>query len=427
MTMRLKISPNRRFIVTEDGSAFFYLGDTAWRLLYRLDRGQVDHYLQDRADKGFNAIQMVVFDIRFQPNRSGHSPYQGNDPTHPNEEFFAHLDWVVESCEQLGMFAVILPNWGYIVTARSPGGEHFLDSPLVDISNAFAQGQYLGGRYAGRQVIWMLGGDQPEHGKAAVFAAQAAGIAAGDGGVGLITYHPRGHLSSSESFHDAAWCDFNSIQSGHVLDNPNWQMVEHDYQLTPPKPVIDSEPMYENMPQYLRDFGPRAGAWHVRKQAYWAVFAGAFGHTYGCNDVFMYWQPGGQSPTFGANLPWEIALQLPGSHQMRFLRRLIESIPYLSRVPDNDLLVRVDRIADAGHVCATSAAARSHALVYSSHGYGFTVDMGALGGGQIACNWFDPRSGGETEVFCRPGREYHSFQPPKTGEGYDWVLRLQAV
>ena len=140
MTMRPKVSPNHRFIVTEDGSAFFYLGDTAWRLLYRLDRGQVDHYLQDRADKGFNAIQMVVFDMRFQPNRSGHSPYQGNDPTQPNEEFFAHLDWVVERCEQLGMFAVILPNWGYIVTARSPGGEHFLDSLRFVKSNLDGDG-----------------------------------------------------------------------------------------------------------------------------------------------------------------------------------------------------------------------------------------------------------------------------------------------
>ncbi|MCW1735474.1 DUF4038 domain-containing protein, partial [Anaerorudis cellulosivorans] len=29
---RLKVSDNRRFLVFEDGTPFFYLGDTAWEL-----------------------------------------------------------------------------------------------------------------------------------------------------------------------------------------------------------------------------------------------------------------------------------------------------------------------------------------------------------------------------------------------------------
>ena len=32
----LKVSDNRRFLVHEDGSPFFYLGDTAWELFHRL-------------------------------------------------------------------------------------------------------------------------------------------------------------------------------------------------------------------------------------------------------------------------------------------------------------------------------------------------------------------------------------------------------
>jgi Protein of unknown function (DUF4038) len=31
---RLKVSPNGRFLVKEDGSPFFYLGDTAWELFH---------------------------------------------------------------------------------------------------------------------------------------------------------------------------------------------------------------------------------------------------------------------------------------------------------------------------------------------------------------------------------------------------------
>ena len=35
--MRLKVSENQRFLVHEDGTPFFYLGDTAWELLHRRD------------------------------------------------------------------------------------------------------------------------------------------------------------------------------------------------------------------------------------------------------------------------------------------------------------------------------------------------------------------------------------------------------
>jgi len=48
---RLKVSDNRRFLVREDGSPFFYLGDTAWELFHRLNREDADRYLKNRADK----------------------------------------------------------------------------------------------------------------------------------------------------------------------------------------------------------------------------------------------------------------------------------------------------------------------------------------------------------------------------------------
>src|SRR3954471_22033173 len=57
---RLKVSENRRFLVKEDGSPLFYLGDTAWELFHRLDRPEAARYLEGRADKGFPVIQAVV-------------------------------------------------------------------------------------------------------------------------------------------------------------------------------------------------------------------------------------------------------------------------------------------------------------------------------------------------------------------------------
>lgn len=80
----LKISDNRRFLVHDDGKPFFYLGDTAWELLHRLTLAESEHYLADRAAKGFTVIQCVVLaelDGLHTPNRDGNLPLFDDDPT----------------------------------------------------------------------------------------------------------------------------------------------------------------------------------------------------------------------------------------------------------------------------------------------------------------------------------------------------------
>ena len=46
---KLRVSDNKRFLVTADGKPFFYLADTAWELLHRLNRKQAVEYLDLRA------------------------------------------------------------------------------------------------------------------------------------------------------------------------------------------------------------------------------------------------------------------------------------------------------------------------------------------------------------------------------------------
>ncbi|MBY0458913.1 MAG: DUF4038 domain-containing protein, partial [Gemmataceae bacterium] len=88
---KLKVSENKRFLVTADGKPFFYLADTAWELFHRLDRDQAAKYLKTRAAQGFNVVQAVAlaeFDGLTEPNAYGHKPLTDNDPTRPNEKYF---------------------------------------------------------------------------------------------------------------------------------------------------------------------------------------------------------------------------------------------------------------------------------------------------------------------------------------------------
>jgi hypothetical protein len=118
---RLKVSDNHRFLAREDGSPFFYLGDTAWELFHRLNREEADRYLENRASKGFTVIQAVALaelDGIDAPNAYGHRPLLNNDPTQPDvkdgpaNDYWDHVDYIVEKANALGLYIGLLPTWG---------------------------------------------------------------------------------------------------------------------------------------------------------------------------------------------------------------------------------------------------------------------------------------------------------------------------
>src|SRR5690606_24303358 len=126
----------------------------------------------------------------------------------------------------------------------------------------------------------------------AIIRAMAAGIRRGDGGAHLISFHPMGQHSSAAYFHDDDWLDFNMLQSGHTRDRDNDRMVGEDYARTPAKPCMDAEPGYEDHPNAFKQENGYLDEADVRKSAYWALLAGAHGHTYGCHDIWQFYAPG---------------------------------------------------------------------------------------------------------------------------------------
>lgn len=359
---RLKVSENSRFLVKDDGSPFFWLGDTAWLLLQQLTQEEAEHYLKDRAAKGFTVIQAmaVPWHARSVPNAAGELAFINGDPTRPNERYFAHVDAMVGMAARLGLYMGLLPTWG---DAYNPweGGEE-----LLTPENAEVYGEFLGRRYRDQPVVWILGGDRnPENDRhLAIIRALARGLRRGDQGRHLMTFHPTGWSTSSQWFHGDDWLASNMIQSGHSTRNtPNYDLIAADYAHDPPKPCLDGEADYEDHPV---DWKPENGYfddWDVRKTAYWAVFAGAHGHTYGCNEVWQFYVPGRQ-PHGNPRRPWQEALSLPGAGQMQYLRALMESRPFLTRIPDQSLVLpEAAREGRLTHLVYTRSA-DGHAVLY---------------------------------------------------------------
>jgi len=109
------------------------------------------------------------------------------------------------------------------------------------------------------------------------------------------------------------------------------------------------------------------------------LFAGAFGHTYGNHSIWQMNAP--DKP--GVNNPlnyWYDALDKPGANQMRHARALLESRPFLTRIPDNSLVVPSAvpfSVPGSGtkFISATRSSDGSYAMVYVPASRAFTVDL----------------------------------------------------
>lgn len=419
---KLRVSDNHRFLVYEDGEPFFYLGDTAWELFHRLDREDAALLLQDRAAKRFTVIQAVVlaeYEGLTVPNAYGHLPLLDNDPTRPNEAYFEHVDAIVGQAEALGLTIGMLPTWGDKWNKKWGVGPE-----IFTPENARVYGRWLGKRYAQAPIIWILGGDRPVESDLhrEVVRAMAQGLDEGDGGAHLMSFHPNGGRTSSEWWQNEDWLDFNMLQSGHARNRDNYTMIAADYARTPVKPCIDAEPGYEDHPSafdlnngYLDDYD-------VRKALYWSLFSGACGHTYGCHDIWQVWQEGRKPATF-TRTPWKKALHLPGSGQVQHARALLESRPFLTRIPDQSLIVS-DPGTGTHHVVATRDTAGSYAMLYLPSCKPVTVDLDKLSGTRVAVTWYDPRTGEARPASEVPGGKHYEFTPPPVWP--DWVLVLDS-
>lgn len=432
---KLKVSENRRFLVKEDGKPFFYLADTGWELFHRLSRDEAVKYLQNRADRKYSVIQAVALaelDGLNDPNAHGDKPLLDNDPTKPDVtpgadpndaaqyDYWDHVDYVVDEAAARGIYTAMLPTWGDKWNKKWGVG------PVVFTpANAETYGEFLGRRYKDKAIIWVLGGDRnpeaDEH--LAITRAMAKGLKKGDGGNHLMTFHPTGGNTSSKWFHADAWLDFNMQQNGHCADAPVWERLAKDRDLTPTKPVMDGEPIYEDHPICFKpkELGYSAD-YEVRRLAYWDVFSGAHGHTYGNHAVWQMYAPN-RKPINGPQAPWYEAINRPGAAQMQYVRVLIESRPFLIRIPDQSVLAS-DAGTGAERFQATRGSDGSYAFVYSPSGKPFTVRMDKISGGKARGYWYDPRTGEAKLIGSFPAKGTKEFTPPSNGKGNDWVLVL---
>ena len=119
---------------------------------------------------------------------------------------------------------------------------------------------------------------------------------------------------------------------------------------------------------------------------------------------------------------------------MQYVKNLMLSRPYLTRIPDQSIIVSEIGDGDA-HVRATrdwdpakrEPSQGSYAFVYTPLGQPVTVDLEKLSGEKIKAWWYDPRHGTADEIGVFDKKSNRQFNPPIHGKGNDWVLVLDDV
>ncbi|MFT4154217.1 glycoside hydrolase family 140 protein [Parafilimonas sp.] len=428
---RLKVTADGHYLQYEDGTPFFWLGDTGWELFHRLSKEEIETYLENRRQKGFNVIQAVVlaeFDGLKRPNYYGELPLKNLDPGQPNEKYFELIDWTLKNALQKNMFIGLLPTWGDKVTPGWGTGPVIFDSV-----NAYAYGKWMGNRYKDYpNIIWILGGDRPalteKDNWLPVWRAMAKGITEATRHQCIITYHPwGGESSTSQWIHNEPWPDINMMQSGHGAghDVEVWEWIARDRALQPVKPTLDAEPNYEDHPvNPWPKWNPDSGyfrAYDVRKQIYRSVFAGACGVTYGHHAVWQFMSAREELVNY-ADRGWLNAIDRPGAFQAGYLKRLIESRPMLQRIPDENLIAD-GQGSKGNHIESFHAAGYSYAMIYMPVGKTIRVNTSGFKHTIIAW-WFNPRDASVQKAGAFNPSETISFTSPTTGMENDWVLVL---
>ena len=383
----LKVSDDKHYLIHENGRPFFWLGNTAWLLPERLTRDEVDFYLSRECEEGYNVEQIQVLNAIPTFNIYGR---QANDEQFSFAQFTSknvygywdHLDYIVDKAEANGIYIAMDCIWGSQISR-------------MNVQQAATYGRFLGNRYKDKpNIIWMIGGDVLGSKGTESWDALARAIKEVDKNH-LMTFHPRGRTTSAQWFNDREWLDFNMFQSGHrrygqrngdidypIPDNTeedNWQYVSLSQKPENLKPVIDGEPSYEDIPQGLHDINaPRWQANDVRRYAFWAVFAGCFGHTYGHNSIMQFMRPG-LSPAYGASKAWWDALNAPGYKQMKYLKRLMLSFPFTVRVADQSIITG-ENGTQYDRIIATRG--NDYLLVYNYSGKDMTIDLSKISGQQ---------------------------------------------
>lgn len=431
----IRVSEDRRHFQHQDGTPFFWLGDTWWMGLCRrlIWPDEFQTLAADRCAKGFTVIQIVA---GLYPDMPAFDERGANEAGFPWEkdfhsirpEYFDFADRRLEYLAESELMPCIVGAWGYFL-------------PWMGIEKIKQHWRYLIARYGALPVVWCIAGEAnlpyyltdgfPYDDREQVrgWTEVARYVRQVDPFHRLISIHPTGlgRLSARGAIDEASLLDFDMLQTGHGLREvlaPTVSTLRWSASSEPTMPVLNSEVSYENLNNSIPSEIPRLMTWV-------SLLSGAAGHTYGANGI---WQVNRREKAYGASphggnygvIPWEEAMNLPGSTQAGVAKRLLTRYRWDRFEPHPEWASFIDAPSSEFEVPYAAGIPSAVRILYMPERKPIVV-YPLEPAVRYTAAYFDPISGEMTEIGAVTPNSDHSWAcPPPDAATPDWVLVLEA-
>jgi Protein of unknown function (DUF4038)/Putative collagen-binding domain of a collagenase len=405
----LKLTANSsHFLTDQNNRPFFWSGDAGWSLIAQLSKEDVDFYLDNRKEKGFSVIMVSLIEHKFcnnpPANHYGNLPFTGKIFTTPDENYFAHADYVIKAAEQRNIIVLLAPLYlGY--DCKDEGW--CAEVKAASINDLYLWGRYIGNRYKNfKNIIWLIGGDtDPLQVKEKVLD-MVRGIHDFDT-LHLITAHNNPESMACTPWPDKSWLSVNNVYS---YDSAIYKHYKEACLKTPAMPYFEIESTYENEHNSIPQ--------QVRSQAYQAVLSGAMGHIFGNCPVWHF----GAAKTWCNMIDWKTELNNSGSLNMAYLQRLFTSRAWNILIPDFEHKVLNSGYGSWGtkdYVTCAITSDGNTMIAYLPSARKVSVDMSKISGSKAKCWLYDPATGNAILIGTFKNAGIQSFIPGSKG---DWIL-----
>ena len=401
----LTVSENKRYLTYGTGEPFFWLGDTMWDITWKSRLGEAKRLISDRKQKQFSVAQVIPMTYIFYPgrgitNRNNQNYYLDNDYLKPNPRYFDYLDSLVQTMNDSNIVVALVPLWGAFsnVSSLNYAVEKLTREQALIIAG------YIGARYAGAHVAWIIGGDD-KYGSPAqqeFWATFGRTVKNASGNQHITTVHPIGYGTPNEYFANTTdWIDFNMYQSSHVAKGDfTWQEARRQYDLRPAKPTVNGEPCYEDIFHNLWNPGDttrvetfRIRAEHVRQAVYESFLSGTIaGVTYGANGAWQ-WHSAELPGTFQPRVYWDSAMKFPGSTQMMIFKEWMTRLQWYKFLPATERVMRFT--SEDNHIAAAILGDSNFVAYLPMTTRSVTLNLNGVGSANspLQAFWVCPASG----------------------------------
>ena len=404
-----------------DGQPVLWIGDTWWNWTdRRIHSDTFEKLVDDRSAKGFNIGQLFV------PGNGWGIESSMLDETYNilDTEHVKRVEEMIRYANSKGI-TVWIHGWWSRRDLKSSVGEEKIERWW----------RYLVHRFGAYNVIWVLAGEynMNNYGGFSLEFWKDLGklIKKEDPYDRIVSLHstPPFWEGGAEApqwatgtvLHNEKWLDYNQSQVGHgkFANEMIPQVVSEEYNRSPAKPIVVTEPWYEFIEGNPTGKDIRFAAWS-------AVLSGAAGHTYGGGHVWLASVP--EAPADGGDWPIEKGFanstyDYEGAVSMKQLAGFFRNVKWWNMKPHPEIVQEYPQpfcLARPGE----------EYVLYLRYAGVFKIRMdGSAASRRYAFQWYNPALGKLSDAKIIHGSELLEFSCPESfpavPDYQDWVLYLR--